>query len=234
MNSQPLIISLEGNIGSGKSTLMKYLEENLDEFLNLNKFNKKVCFLQEPVSSWSNIIDESDGKNVIQKFYENNAKYAFAFQMMAYISRLALFRKALNENYDIIFTERSMYTDRNIFAKMLYETGDIGSIEYQIYNTWFDEFTDCLQNMKIVYVITEPNTCYQRIVKRDRDGETIPLDYLTNCHEHHESWLNSDNFTPTNKLQIDGNIDIKTDDKKFDSSKHYADIMEQIFHFITF
>ena len=44
---------------------------------------------------------------------------------MAYISRLTLIRQALRENYDIIFTERSIYTDRNVFAKMLYDSGKI-------------------------------------------------------------------------------------------------------------
>ena len=38
--------------------------------------------------------------------------------MMAYISRLSLFRKALEEDYDVIISERSIFTDKNVFAQM--------------------------------------------------------------------------------------------------------------------
>ena len=42
--------------------------------------------------------------------------------MMAYISRLAQLKKIIKEHpWSIIITERSIFTDRNVFAKMLYD-----------------------------------------------------------------------------------------------------------------
>ena len=108
------LISIEGNIGSGKSSFVKNLELYYSNYENCN--NKKICFLQEPVDMWNTITNES-GKTVIECFYADNKKYAFAFQMMAYISRLATIKETLKENYDIIFMERCLFTDRNVFAK---------------------------------------------------------------------------------------------------------------------
>lgn len=162
---QPIIISFDGNIGSGKSSIVKYLQKNFEKFCNLKTYHYKICFLQEPVHIWESIVDSNDGKNVIEKFYGDNEKYGFAFQMMAYISRLSLFKEALSKDYDIIFTERSIFTDRNVFAKMLYKDKKINEIEYKIYNKWFDELSDCVKKMKIVYIRTTPEICDNRVKK---------------------------------------------------------------------
>ena len=123
----PIIISVEGNIGSGKSTLVSELKKVLPPI-----FNGQIYFLLEPVDEWEKICD-TNGDSIITKFYNNQKKYAFSFQMMAYISRL----KTLTELIDkipqdsVIICERSVWTDKNIFAKMLYEDNNI---EEEIYN----------------------------------------------------------------------------------------------------
>ena len=81
------IFTIEGNIGSGKSTLVKKLKNTFHNIENI-----KIIFLDEPVSVWENIKDK-DGKNIIEKYYENQKKYAFSFQMMAYISRIMKLNK---------------------------------------------------------------------------------------------------------------------------------------------
>ena len=43
-----LIISIDGNIGSGKSTVLKHLRERLSG-------NKNFVFVDEPVKEWSKI-----------------------------------------------------------------------------------------------------------------------------------------------------------------------------------
>jgi len=122
------IFSVEGNIGSGKSTLVKMLKEHLKKIKNT-----EVIYLPEPVAEWESIKD-SDGKNAIEKYYENPDKYAFSFQMMAYISRIHQLRETLQTNNNvIIICERSVFTDKEIFAKMLHDDGKIGEIEYNIY-----------------------------------------------------------------------------------------------------
>jgi deoxyadenosine/deoxycytidine kinase len=131
--SNNILVSIEGNIGTGKSTLLKKLEDKCNNEYIPNSGNKKVIFLKEPVDSWSKIRDENN-VTMLEKFYADQKKYSFSFQMMAYISRLVLLKEAMETNENaIIITERSLFTDRFVFAKMLYDSGNIEFINYQIY-----------------------------------------------------------------------------------------------------
>jgi deoxyadenosine/deoxycytidine kinase len=204
----PCIVSFDGNIGSGKSTLVSYLDKYF-------KDNDEIYFLQEPVDIWNTICDKN-GTTILEKYYEDQHKYAFSFQMMAYISRLSILRNAFkNKNYKIIITERSVFTDKNVFAKMLYDEGKIEEIEYQIYLRWFDEFIDEFPEFKTIYLKTDPKIAKERVNKRGRQGENIPLAYLENCHQYHEDWLSSyrtsNSENESKFLEIDGNVDMDMD-----------------------
>jgi len=174
-----IIISIDGNIGSGKSTIIKKLK---DQFIN----EEHIIFLEEPVNEWIKIKD--DKKNIIEKFYEDPDKYSFPFQMMALISRYKILNDTiLKHPNSIIITERSLYTDKNIFAKMLFDSKKLNTFEYQIYNKWFEEFVKKLPEHKFIYLHTKPDTCINRIKTRSRDGEDkIDIEYLNKCNEYHD------------------------------------------------
>lgn len=195
------LISIEGNIGSGKSTFVNLLK-------NKYKNNNEIYFLDEPVEIWKTIKDENN-IDILTKFYNDTKKYAFSFQMMAYITRISLLRQEIKKNPNRIFiTERSIYTDREVFAKMLFDDNMIESINYQIYNKWFNEFSEIPEkNIKIFFVKTNPLICLNRIIKRNRPGEDINLDYLKNCNEYHENWLKN-----KNKVVLNGNLDRTKED----------------------
>jgi len=228
LNEHITIVSIEGNIGSGKSTLLETLK-------TIFKENSNVLFLREPVDEWEKIKDK-DGNTMLQKFYANQKEYSFAFQMMAYISRLTILRETVrdimnkvsltqdknendknendknendkNEKY-IIITERSLYTDKFVFAKMLYDQGKIEDVMYQIYLNWFDEFAKDFPVNDVIYVNTDPTKCYERIHKRARIGEeVIPLAYLTACHDYHNAFLDESTGIKATQLVLNGNLDI--------------------------
>jgi deoxyadenosine/deoxycytidine kinase len=120
------VVSIDGNIGSGKSTLMANLREYYNDKVD-------VVFLKEPVDEWAEIKDEN-GITILEKFYENSEKYAFSFQMMAYISRLKVLKDAVKNikhtsKKTILISERSLYTDKMVFAQMLYNSNNIEFIE---------------------------------------------------------------------------------------------------------
>ena len=204
LNKKPTIISIDGNIGSGKSTLLAHLKEYF-------KDNKNIIFLKEPVDEWEMIKDENN-VTVLEKFYADQKAYSFSFQMMAYISRLAILKEAVEKNPNgIIISERSLYTDRMVFAKMLYDSGNIEKINYTIYLKWFDTFISEFKLDKVIYVKTDPTICHERIVKRSRQGEScIPLEYLVNCDKYHNEMLdkNTADCICHDQLILDGNIDI--------------------------
>ena len=148
--------------------------------------------------------------------------------MMAYISRLTILRETVrdimnkvslnqdkNENDKnekdkyIIITERSLYTDKFVFAKMLYDQGKIEDVMYQIYLNWFDEFAKDFPVNDVIYVNTDPTKCYERIHKRARVGEeVIPLAYLTACHNYHNAFLDESTGIKATQLVLNGNLDI--------------------------
>ncbi len=229
------IVSIEGNIGSGKSTLLSILKQHY-------KDNHNVSFLKEPVDEWSNIKDEN-GITILEKFYNDQEKYSFPFQMMAYISRLKLLKEKVEQikkqqdewyqnktqqkllNYDesqenivvpcySIITERSLFTDKMVFAKMLYDSGKIESVNYKIYINWFETFANEFPVDKIIYVNADPTTCFNRIKIRHREGEEhIPLDYLTSCHNYHEEMIHQFTLDKKTQLHLDGNVDIYSNNK---------------------
>jgi len=214
MNQQIEIVSIEGNIGSGKSTLLANLKKHFDK-------NNLIIFLKEPVDEWSKIKDEN-GITILEKFYTDQDKYSFSFQMMAYISRLKLLKDTINQikitqdnmikkQKFIIITERSLFTDKMVFAKMLYDSGKIEHINYQIYLNWFNTFISDFPVHKIIYVKTDPIICHQRITTRHRNGEQhIPIDYLKSCGEYHDNMLDktSSECVCKEQLILDGNNNI--------------------------
>ena len=203
-------ISIEGNIGSGKSTLLANLREHY-------KNNDNVIFLKEPVDEWAKIKD-INGTTILEKFYADQEKYSFSFQMMAYVSRIKVLRDTLKEKtigqekkQYIIISERSLYTDKMVFAKMLYDSGKIEDVNYQIYLNWFDTFSGEFPVHKVIYVKAAPEKCYARIAKRSREGEeNIPLEYLTACSLYHDNMLDksTESCVCNEQLILDGNIDI--------------------------
>ena len=63
-----ILVTVQGNIGSGKSTLVERLRK---------RFNGcNVCFLQEPLDIWNTITDK-DGTPMLTLYYGNQKKYAF-------------------------------------------------------------------------------------------------------------------------------------------------------------
>lgn len=218
--ASPIILSIDGNIGSGKSTLYLELQEHY-------KNNTDICFVPEPVDEWKNIVDKNNVP-ILTNLYKDTHKYAFRFQMMAYISRLHLIRKSIKEHkYSIIISERCVHTDKNVFAQMLYDDGLIDHDEFQIYLKWFDEFLDDVKLTGIIYVYAEPEVCDTRVKIRSREGENISLDYLKKCHDYHEKWLNVENTY--DKLVIDANIDTRNSSNKHIREQWINDIDSWIF-----
>ena len=225
-------VSIEGNIGSGKSTLLANLREHF-------KYNDNVIFLKEPVDEWAKIKDKN-GITILEKFYTDQDKYSFSFQMMAYVSRIKVLRDTLrdkkqdpnkkeNKTHNYIITERSLYTDKMVFAKMLFDNGKIEDVNYQIYLNWFDTFSGEFPVHKVIYVKASPDKCYERIMKRSREGEeNIPLEYLTACSLYHDNMLDksASNCVCNEQLILDGNIDI------YENKTQVDNWIQEIEHYI--
>ena len=183
-------IHIEGNIGAGKSTMLKYLKSNFD--CNIS---------QEPVKEWLNLSDGHD--NILQKFYSDINRWSFAFQMNCFISRTHQ-TKQLPKN-DLNFIERSVYSDR-IFALNCYNSGNMNKIEFDIYEKWSNWLLNelCEKVDAIIYLRSSPEVSAKRIKERSRNSESeIPIEYLKELHKLHDEWLMNKKDIPVLILDAD-------------------------------
>ena len=212
---RPLVVSIEGNIGAGKSTILDALK---------SRININGVFMQEPVNVWETVKDESN-KTILMKYYENPEKYAFPFQIMAYTTRLHALKSCIenNSNCDVIVCERSLEADKNIFAKMLYDDSMIECVSYQIYNMLYNNTANAYRADAIIYMRADPKECLFRIHKRLRNGENnISMEYLESCHKYYDEWLMAEhdgdhggdhdrNNIPILVLDVNDNVDYNED-----------------------
>ena len=193
-----MIVAIEGNIASGKSTYLEILKERYAG-------NPRVSFLDEPVDVWEKIKDKY-GVSMLQKYYSNPSKYAFSFQMMALGTRLSILKQKMESvSADhVIITERSVFTDKDVFAKMLYDEKMIEDVEFQIYNKWFEDFV-VYKVDRIVMLKTSPPISFERVHKRGRVGEVIPIEYLEKCDKYHQDML-ATTSVPVTIFEADNDI----------------------------
>lgn len=190
------VFILEGNIGSGKSTLLNKLKNYTNDYI----------IIQEPVDDWME-LKNNNNESLFQCFYKDPSKYAYLFQTHIINTRFKKIINYLNNNNKLIICERSIMTDIHIFVEALKELNNINEFEYKIINDLYSTLLK-LSNFKpdgIIYLQVDPDTCFKRITKRNRNGEeTIDIKYLNILHQKHEQWLLNSN----NTLIINNNDDL--------------------------
>jgi len=182
-SANPIIVSLDGNIGAGKSTLLEKLRVAMPE----------LDVVVEPVGEWMRLCN-AEGRSLLELFYEDKRRWAYTFQNCAVLTRLrsawAALTAAEAAGKRVIIMERSVLTDRFVFAEMLRESGDIDALEWELYMKWYDTFIKTMPIRGIVYLSTDVATSAARCRLRGRPGEeTIPLSYLQALDAQHDRWL---------------------------------------------
>jgi deoxyadenosine/deoxycytidine kinase len=153
-------ISIDGNIGAGKTTILKKLT-NYDVIL-------------EPVEEWTEHLT---------KFYEDPIRWGFCFNLKV----LSSFAKWHNVDKFILF-ERSPIACNKVFTDMHYEDGNMDKLELKTFNDIYDNIgwsPDVL-----IYIKTRPENCLKRIKIRGRESEqNISIEYLDKVHKKYEELI---------------------------------------------
>ena len=161
------IITVDGNIGAGKTSI-----------LNLLHRNYKLSIDLEPVDKWITYLTD----------YYNNKNGVLNFQLRVWLDRCWIQEKI---DKTLILMERSPYFIRNIFINSVYNQQLITENDYKMLNDLYDR-TDSVWSPNIyIYLRSDPEKCFERIKIRNRECETnITLEYIKSLHELHEKYYN--------------------------------------------
>jgi deoxyadenosine/deoxycytidine kinase len=212
MNQTPIqklkskkIYTIEGNIGAGKTTILNIIGKNFDD----------VTFVEEPVSQWQNL----GGENLLEKFYQDPERWGFTFEFYSMLSKIKCLMKAADSEKNIIIIERSILSNK-IFIDISKEMNKLNDLEYGMlintYNFYKQNVYPILNG--IIYLNTPVDLCVQRIIKRNRGGESnVDKNYLLMLKEKFDE-LSNYSTIPT--LVIDGNFDLERDSNKVGRDIH--------------
>ena len=193
------IYSIEGNIGAGKTTILKIIGKNFDD----------VTFVEEPVSQWQNL----GGDNLLEKFYKDPERWGFTFEFYSMLSKIKCLLKASESEKNIVIIERSLLSNK-IFFDISKDMNKLNDLEYGMlintYNFYMQNIYPMLNG--IIYLNTPVDLCVQRIIQRNR-GEEVNVDknYLLMLKDKFDE-LSNYSTIPT--LVIDGNFDLERDSTK--------------------
>ncbi|XP_045497294.1 deoxynucleoside kinase-like [Colias croceus] len=202
INKRPFRVSIEGNIGSGKSTCIKHFEK----YKNVEKH-------PEPIQEWRNV----SGHNLLGLLYSDLNQWSFAFQHYVHLSRLKIQTSPPSTpDITVKMFERSVQNSRHCFVENAKKQNFLEDPQYQVLLSWFD-YTEKNLDISldlIVYLRTTPEVVWERMMQRGRAEESeVPLEYLKQVHDSYENWLSSpDVGCEVLTIDADRNIDTVLED----------------------
>jgi deoxyguanosine kinase len=165
-------ITVEGNIGAGKTTLSHMLQKELN----------------------ANIILEQFADNpFLPKFYLNKDKYSFPLELSFLAERYKQLKEMLNTRdlFNQYLISDYLFIKSKLFARVnLYED------EYKLYETLFDIIYPNLPEPDLVIYLHAPlSRLKKNITQRNRDYEqNIPDDYLIDLQNAYLQLIKSNKF----------------------------------------
>lgn len=162
-------ITIAGNIGVGKSTLVEMLCEQLE---------------------WEPFFEGVADNPYLADFYTDMSAWAFHSQIFFLSRRLRDLRR-LRDFPGNVVQDRSVYEDAEIFAKNLYRQGCIAERDWRTYRELYQALTELLPPPDlIVYLNASVQTLLQRIALRGRAYEkNIAPDYLAQLNVLYDEWI---------------------------------------------
>ncbi len=176
-------IAIAGNIGVGKSTLVKMLSAEM---------------------KWEPFYEPVGENPYLADFYQNMSAWAFHSQIFFLARRLrAHFNMAQRPNS--VVQDRSVYEDAEIFAQNLYRQGNIQERDYKTYRDLYETAAQFLPPPDlIIYLRASVPTLMKRINSRGRDYERkITPEYLQNLNGLYESWIEDFTLCPALAIPAD-------------------------------
>lgn len=202
---------IEGNIGAGKSTFLKKIQQAVPD----------IMVHQEPVDGWQ---QQQHGQSLLQSFYEDTKRWAYTFETWTLMQRVHEYVQLQQQpGSAMTLVERSIYSGFYCFALNTYENGFLTRAEWELYQKWFAFLCSggCRAPYGFIYLQTDPEIAFERTQKRSRSAESgVPLAYLEQIHQRHQDFLiaKKDVLVSVEQvpvLVLDCNIDFEADANQF-------------------
>ena len=204
-------ISIEGNIGAGKTTLANLLAERLNARL---------------------ILEEFADNPFLVKFYDNPAQYAFSVELFFMAERYKQ-QKDLVSQQDMF---RTLTISDYLFTKcLLFAKVNLPDDEFRLYQRLFDTMHhQMIQPELLIYLHAPVSKLQENIKKRNRPYEqNIQNDYLYNIQQTYTHYIKQHNtktlIVDTSDADFIGNpkhLDTILDalEKEYEDGQHFISL----------
>jgi len=184
-------ITIEGNIGAGKTTLAHLLSKHYNARLVLEQFADNPF---------------------LPKFYENPKQYAFPLELFFMAERFKQLKELVQQKdlFQNVTISDYLFTKCLLFAKI-----NLPEDEFRLYQRLFDIIhQQVIQPEIVIYLHTPVHKLQQNIKKRNRSYEqNIPDDYLFSIQETYTNYIKQHNLKT---IYIDAsNADFLSNEKHF-------------------
>jgi len=169
MNKRTYFIGIAGNIGVGKTTMTDVIA---------NRFG------------WRAYYESVINNPYLEDFYEDMKRWSFNLQIY-FLSHRFRTHKQMTESGFSAVQDRTIYEDVEIFARNLFEMGNMSRRDWESYQALFEEMTAYLKKPDlIIYLRASVDTLLTRIKKRSRSFEsTISPEYIYMLNIAYEHWV---------------------------------------------
>ena len=174
-----MLVSIEGNVGCGKSSVLAALKAGSDGWLTS----------QEPIEEWGELLD---------LYYADPATWSLAFNLKVLHSFATIPASVLPGSTRVV--ERSPTACRHVFGQLAYNDNHLVPAAWEV----FKEYHEMLgwEPDVYIYIDAPAATCLERIAARGRACETgIDLEYLARIEKAYENLMR---FTKVPVFRVDG------------------------------
>lgn len=166
-----MLISIAGNIGSGKTTLTTLLAKHY---------------------KWEPHFEDVDDNPYLNDFYNDMQRWSFNLQVYYMTSRISKIQE-IRKGKKTVIQDRTTYEDAYIFAPNLHSMGLMTTRDFETYFSLFKLQESFITPPDLlIYLRASVPTLVNQIQKRGRDyEESIRLDYLKRLNERYEAWVST-------------------------------------------
>lgn len=184
MLSSNVFLAVAGNIGAGKSSLTRLLSQKM---------------------GWKPMFESVEDNPYLNDFYKDMKRWSFNLQVY-FLSNRFRSHKAITEGIESIILDRVIYEDAEIFARNLFEMGNMEERDYRNYVALYEVMTEYLHPPDLlIYLRASVDTLVRQIALRGRDFEqSIKREYLEQLNRHYESWIQRYNKGKLLVVESDG------------------------------